>query len=141
MSYGLICDAIARNRVRGQVCIAVLSTEHPHRFDIEASIGDLSPDHALDAIAIASARIGALHGVPASRAVPVPADDVARLTDIAERIVDRARKVGWWERIIGKAERFFDAPMTFKVPRETIVRDIVRALAAEQQRPAQKEAA
>lgn len=124
-AYGAICTAIQHGKVCGHVNIAVVRTERPDRLDVEATFLDLAPTEALDAIQIAAARIGVVHKVPASNAVAIGADDADALRHLAERLVDKHRAFGWWEKIGG----WLGSSAEFKYGRESCVRELMQAIA------------
>lgn len=128
-AYDLISRKIIDRRVIGHVSIAVSRTENPTRMDVDATFHDLSAEEALDALAIAAARIGVLHGVPASNAVAPGTDEADALVAMAERLVDRLRVFGMRDRVAGWLKGTAD----FRVSREQAVRDVVDLLVRQRQ--------
>jgi hypothetical protein len=126
-AFGVIATAIQHGHLRGQVTIAVVTTEHPDRLDVEAAIEQLPPELALDALQIASARIGILHRRPASQALALSAQDSNALRLKAEQLVDECRAFGWWETVCGVA-RFFGVGADFMRSRDHCVRQVMHAL-------------
>lgn len=127
VAIGVICTAHQYSRVRGQVTIAVVTTEHPDRLDVEAAIEGLPPELALDAMQIAAARIGILHRKPASNAIALSPPEVQQLRRRAEQLVDECRAVGLWEKCLGMF-RWFGMGAEFKHGRDQCVRNVMQAL-------------
>lgn len=128
-AHGAICTAIQQGRLRGEVLIAVVATEQPGRLDVEASFRELTIEQALDALQIASRRLAIVHGVRASTAVPVASTDADALQALAERLVDKCRAFGWWERVLG-AMKWFGSHADFKHGRDACVRELMHEIAA-----------
>lgn len=119
---------VVRSRDHGSVLVAVGLSEWPDRFDVDAVVHDLTPEEALDALRIASERLRVVNGMRPSTVVVVPAEQTERLREVAERIVDKCRLFGWWEKFMG-VMKFFGTPADFAHKRETMVREVIAALA------------
>lgn len=120
-----------QDRIVGMIDLAVVVSEHPQRRDVEAAfdLDGLDPALVLDALTIAAERVRIVHGLPASDALPIAADQRAE----AERLVDMIRSLGWWERVCG-ALQWVGSGAEFKYSRETCIRRVVEALGAQRGR-------
>lgn len=123
-------DERRARRGRGSVLVVVTETSREGFFEVEAAMNDLGPAHALDALAIASARIGVISGLSASKAIPLGSEDLTRMREVAERLTDMCRAFGWWEKTCGQS-RWFAGGASYRNSREFCIRRVIEALVYE----------
>lgn len=123
-----IVDELRLRRGRGSVTVILTASERPDRFDVDAVVRDLSPEHAIQILQIALARTASVNGIELEPLRPIAAADYDRLSETAERIVDRCRSFGAFKRLFGGIVRFFPAPASFRYTRERMVAEVIAAL-------------
>lgn len=133
----IVAAAETDHRLKGHIVVSLTTSRHPHRHEVDAIVRGLDPAHALDVLKIAQTRLAAVYALPESNAPAVSPDDEPVLRATAERMVDKFRAVGWWERISG----WIGAGATFKYGRDDCVRELMKELALARRPAIEAEAA